>query len=122
MELPLAEPGQVIDAWSTWTDAEVKAVVLRTNHMEVMRLHLNPGIRIPTYEAQGEIIIFCIQGRVEVAAAEMQRELNGGQLLYLLVGEPFEMHGLEESSLLITILRNPERTLIGEGGATAAKP
>lgn len=104
-EPQLAQPGQIVDVWSQWTDAESKAVVLRTEHMEVMRLHLYPGVRIPTHEAQGEITIFCLQGRVQVHALGISRELNGGQLLYLLVREPFELQGVEEASLVITILR-----------------
>ena len=115
MEPPLAQPGQIVDVWSTWKDAEAKAVVLRTAHMEMMRLHLAAEARIPTHEAQGEITVLCLQGRVEVDAMGERRELNGGQLLYLLVREPFELHGLEESSLLITILRpNSVEPLIGD--------
>lgn len=104
-ELQLVQPGQIVDVWSQWNDAESKAVVLRTENMEVMRLHLAPGARIPTHEAQGEITIFCLQGRVRVHALSEGSELNGGQLLYLLGCEPFDLEGIEEASLLITILR-----------------
>jgi quercetin dioxygenase-like cupin family protein len=115
MEIPLAQPGQIVDAWSAWRDAEAKAVILRTAHMEILRLHLNSDVRIPTHEAQGEITILCLQGRVEVAALGERRELNGGQLMYLLVREPFELHAREEASLLITILRqDAEERLIGD--------
>lgn len=114
--LPLASPGDVIDAWSTWNDSEGVAYVLRTAHMEVMRLHLNAGARIPTHEAQGEITILCVQGRAGVTAIGRRHELNTGQLLYLLVQEPFELCGIEESSLLITVLRQPasQPDLIGK--------
>lgn len=115
--LPLARPGDVIDAWSTWGDAEGVAYVLRTVNMEVMRLHLNAGARIPTHEAQGEVTILCVQGRAGVSALGQQHELNTGQLLYLLVQEPFELRGIDESSLLITVLRQPttKPPLIGGG-------
>lgn len=112
---PLAQPGQIVDAWATWKDSESKAAVLRTEHVEILRLHIEAGVRIPTYEAQGEIIIFCLQGRVLVSAMGQQRELNGGQLLYLLIHEPFELDGLEEASLFITILRpHDAQPLIGD--------
>ncbi len=115
IEIPLAQPGQIVDAWSAWKDAESKAVILRTAHMEILRLHLNSDVRIPTHEAQGEITILCLEGRVEVEALGERRELNGGQLLYLLVREPFQLHAQQESSLLITILRpDVEKPLIGD--------
>jgi quercetin dioxygenase-like cupin family protein len=121
MEQPLATPGQIIDAWSTWTDGEVKSVILRTTHMEVLRLHMNAGKRVPTYEAQGEITILCVQGRAMVEACGEVRELNSGQMLYLLINEPFSLFGVEETSLLITVLRpRPAMSapLIGEGKST----
>jgi quercetin dioxygenase-like cupin family protein len=113
MDTPLSEPGQVIDAWSAWTDSEAATVILRTKNMEVMRLHLNSGARIPTYEAHGEVTILCVQGRVEVIALGATHELNTGQLLYLLIREPFTLAGLEESSLLVTVIRAEAGELIG---------
>lgn len=105
MSEPLAVPGQVIDAWASWTDGEAKSTILRTPHMEVMRLHVNANSRVPTYEAAGEITILCVQGRIVVEALDLRAELNTGQLLYLLLNEPFSLIGEEESSLLITVMR-----------------
>ncbi len=119
MNPPLSKPGQVVDAWSTRSDAEPKAVVLRTMHMEVMRLHLNRGAHFPTYEAQGEMTILCLQGRALVHALGCRHELHSGQLLYLLIREPFELYGLEESSLLITIICEGLGELIGENPSTS---
>lgn len=104
MKPPLARPGEVIDALSSWTDGEEKSILLRTREMEVLRLHLARGARIPTHEAQGEVMILCIQGHTRVTAQGNQHELNSGQMLCLLIHEPFELFGLEESSLLITVL------------------
>jgi hypothetical protein len=105
MESTFAHPGQIVDVWSTWSDAEKKATLLRTIHMEIMRLHLNAGARIPTFRAQGGIVIHCLQGCVEVLTLGDQLHLKDGQLLYLLVEEPFELQAAEETSLLITVLR-----------------
>jgi quercetin dioxygenase-like cupin family protein len=69
---------------------------------------VNAGKRVPTYEAQGEITILCVQGRLMVEACSEVSELNSGQMLYLLVNEPFSLVGLEETSLLITVLRPRE--------------
>ena len=116
MNESLSEPGQVIDAWSSWSDGEAIAIVLRTRRMEVMRLHLNSGARIPEYQAQGEVTILCVQGRVKVSALGQSHELNTGQLLYLLSQEAFELYGAEESSLLVTVIGFNDQ-LIGENSA-----
>uniref|UniRef100_A0A7C2P7A3 Cupin domain-containing protein n=1 Tax=Schlesneria paludicola TaxID=360056 RepID=A0A7C2P7A3_9PLAN len=71
-----------------------------------MRLHVNAGTHVPTYEAQGEMTILCVQGRVSVEFASSSSDLSSGQLLYLLTNEPFSLFGQEESSLLITVLRD----------------
>lgn len=117
MDPSLAVPGQIVDVWSAWSDGEERAVVLRTREMEVLRLHLARGSNIPTHESQGQMIILCVQGRVRVNAQGQSYELNSGQLLYLLVHEPFDLFGLEESSLLLTVLTSREvdaEELIGQ--------
>jgi quercetin dioxygenase-like cupin family protein len=109
MDIPhLAKPGEVIDAWPAWTDDEAMAVVLRTERIEVLRLHIPAGAHVPVHEASGESTIFCLQGRVVVGALQGRHELNTGQLLYLLINEPFELFGQEESSLLITTVSHAE--------------
>lgn len=118
MNQPLAKPGQIIDAWSTWDDRETSSVILRTGRMEVMRLHIDAGKRVPTHEVPGEMTLLCVQGRVTVETSAAPCELNSGQMLYLVSNEAFALVGREESSLLITVLRDANPTaspLIGDG-------
>lgn len=114
MEQPLAIPGQIVDTFANWSDGETSSAILQTGRMEVLRLHIGAGKHVPTYEAQGEIILFCVQGRVLVDALDERRELNSGQLLYLLVNEPFALHAAEETSMLITVLRPDGKPTIGD--------
>jgi hypothetical protein len=95
----------VIDLWSSWSDGQIKATVLKTGNMEVMRLHVARHANVPTYEAQGEITILCNEGHVVIHTHEQGMEFVAGQMLYLLVNAPFTIEGMVESSLLITILR-----------------
>lgn len=99
-----AMPGEVIDMFSSLADYERNSVVIHTRRMEISRLHLESGRRIPTYEAQGEAVILCVAGKVEVNAIDESHVLSAGQLLYLLLNEPFSLLAIEESSLLITVV------------------
>lgn len=119
MQPIIARPGEVVDIFSTWRDAEVNSVVIRTERMEVSRLHVAAGRRIPTYEAQGEVVILCVEGRVAVEALGRIHELQSGQLLDLLLNEPFGLQAHDESSLLITIVpASINAPLKGIGSAT----
>jgi quercetin dioxygenase-like cupin family protein len=106
-----ARPGEIIEAWSRQVDFERPTTVLRTARMEVLRLHLCRGVSVPTHEMLGEMTILCLQGCTFVMALGHQNELRSGQLLYLLVNEPFDLVAIEESALLITVLRGPEKTI-----------
>lgn len=74
----LAKPGEVVDAWSNTTDDQNVAVVIRTKNMEVVRLFVASGTRVPAHEALEDITVLCIQGRVAVAAAQERHELDTG--------------------------------------------
>ena len=94
-----------------------KVVLVKTNEVEVVNLIVPEGIAIPTYEAPGEAILHCLEGQIQVRANGNQHLLRTGDLLYLLVDEPFSLQGIEDASLLVTIIASktgPNVPLIGE--------
>jgi quercetin dioxygenase-like cupin family protein len=46
----------------------------------------------------------CLEGRVAFTALGTTQALQGGQFLYLPTGEPHTVKGVEDASLLLTIL------------------
>ena len=74
------------------------------HHIEVIRLILPAGKEIPTHKAPNEITVQCLEGRVAFTATGKTQELTAGQLLYLPAGEPHAVKGIEDSSLLLTLL------------------
>ena len=59
----------------------------------------------------------CIEGRISVQALNSTRELRANQLLYLGLNEPFSIAGIEDASVLVTIIaewNGDKRKLIGE--------
>lgn len=102
-----AIPGQVIDAWSSWPDGDAKAIIIKTPTMEVFRFHLDAGRRVPAHEFQGEMMILCVGGGVTVISGGSEHTLVAGQLLYLEAKERLELLAAGESSLLITVVKQP---------------
>jgi quercetin dioxygenase-like cupin family protein len=78
--------------------------LLRTNSVEVVRLVVRAGQEIPQHQHPGEVIVQCLEGRVGVTALGNNQKLYAGELLHLPAGEPFAIHGIEDASLLLTIL------------------
>lgn len=68
---------------------------------------MQPGIyrkEIPTHQVAGEITVRCLEGQVAFTAGESTRDLEAGQLLLLAGNAPHALRGIEDASLLVTIL------------------
>jgi quercetin dioxygenase-like cupin family protein len=109
-----------MDFFSSLSDAEDNTVIVQTASMEISRLHMAAGTRIPTYEAQGEIVILCMAGAVTVRSMGQTMPLTGGQALFLLLSEPFALEAPQESSLLLTTVSDTTRQSYGESSPTKA--
>ena len=118
MTVPFTRPGEVIDLRSTETtqDAHQLSLLVKTQDVEIVQLRIPAGASIPTYEAAGEIILHCIDGRISLAALETSCEMQGGELLYLTLNETFSIQGIEDAIVLATIIASkdgPNVELIG---------
>lgn len=98
--------GDVIDVrpLGTMPETRQKTVLVKTTDVEIARLFIPAGEQIPTYEAQGEIIVHCLDGHLRLDAVGESHELRAGQLLYLSVNEPFSMRSIANSLLLLSIV------------------
>ena len=110
MAIPHATPNEAVSvgplgpdlaATKTWT-------VLKTERMQVIRLVVPAGKEIPAHDAPGEITVQCVEGRVAFTAAGRTQELAPGQLIYLTARETHALRGIEDASLLVTILSGRE--------------
>lgn len=106
MAIPHAQPGQAFNVRPAGaTGAETRTVTLiKTKHVEVVRLVLDKGKVIAEHKAPGEIIVQCLDGRVALTAMGRQQELAAEQMLYLSAGEPHSVRAIDDSSFLLTIL------------------
>jgi quercetin dioxygenase-like cupin family protein len=119
MPPPQVQSGQIVDvtALAIGFESDRVAVLLKTDAVEVLRVFIPAGEAVPTYEAQGEVILHCLEGAVRLSAVGAPQALKAGKLVYLVVQEPFSLLGVEDSVLLMTVLttrRGPQAEVIGE--------
>jgi quercetin dioxygenase-like cupin family protein len=106
MAIPHATPGQVIDVrplGASLRDATTMALV-KTGRLEVIRLMLPAGKQIPGHKVPGEITVQCLEGSIDFTAEGRTQRLEAGQMLFLSGGEEHSLKGLEDASVLVTIL------------------
>ena len=106
MAIQHANPGEVVDVrplGSALASTQTKTLV-RAEQVEVIRLIVPKGKQIEEHKAKGEIVVQCLEGRVAFTVFGKAENLEAGKLLYLPRGEPHSVKGVENASLLLTIL------------------
>jgi len=105
MAIHHAKSGEVValPLGAALATAETSALV-KTSQIEVLRLIVPAGKEIPMHKAPGPITVQCLEGRVFFTAHGATQELGPGALLYLETGEPHALKGIEDSSVLVTIV------------------
>ncbi len=101
-----AKPGEVVDVrplGSALASAQTKTLV-RAEQVEVIRLIVPAGKEIEEHKAKGEIVVQCLEGCVAFTVFGKTQNLEARKLLYLPMGEPHSVKGIENASLLLTIL------------------
>ncbi len=106
MAIPHAKPGEIVDVGplgSAMTSTQTQTLV-RAEQVEVIRLVVPAGKQIDEHKAKGEIVVQCLEGKVAFTAFGKTQNLEAGRLLYLPTGAPHSVKGVENASLLLTIL------------------
>jgi quercetin dioxygenase-like cupin family protein len=106
MAVPHAKSGEVIDVCPLGAAlAQAKTTTLvKTPTLEVVRLVIPAGKRLPVYQVQHEITIQCLEGRIALTAGDATHDLEAGQILYLAGGTPHSLRGVEDASALLSVL------------------
>ncbi len=106
MAIHHAQPGEVIDVrpLGSALAAAKTMTLLKTEHVEVVRLVMAVGKEISEHKAPGDITVHCLEGKVVFTALGKTHELQAGQMLYLDAGEPHSVRCIADASFLLTIL------------------
>lgn len=105
MATPRATPGDLIDVrplGPALTSAK-SITLLRTDHLEVVRLVLPAGKRIPEHRAPGEITVQCLEGTLKFGTEAVVQTMRAGDLLFSLPGQAHWLEALDDTSLLVTL-------------------
>ncbi|WP_416193118.1 cupin [Nitrobacter sp. TKz-YC01] len=84
-------------------DVRTTAVV-KSEAFEVVRLIVHAGTDIKAHQVDGPIMLHCLKGRALLGLPETSLELSAGQWVYLEGRVPHSLRGIEDTSLLLTIL------------------
>jgi|SRR6185312_9276514 len=106
MAMHHASPGEVIDLRPLGfglKDARTTAIV-KSELFEAVRLVVHAGAEIRTHKVDGPITLHCLEGRVLLSCPASLLEFSAGKWVYLEGSEPHAVRGIEDSSLLLTIL------------------
>ncbi|BFG80082.1 cupin domain-containing protein [Paraburkholderia terrae] len=105
MATPRAIPCELIDIRPLGTDLpSAKSVTLvRTDHLEVVRLVLPAGKRIPEHRAPGEITVQCLEGAFKFGTDAVVQTMRAGDLLFALPGRAHWLEAIEDTSVLVTL-------------------
>ncbi len=106
MAIEHACPGQVVDIRPLGEKLKqsITTTLIKTDDLEVIRLVVLAGKELPPHRVAGKITVQCLEGRVDFTASGHTHTVAAGQLLYLSGGELHAVRGIEDSSVLITIL------------------
>jgi quercetin dioxygenase-like cupin family protein len=110
MAIHHAKAGEVVDLSpfeSALKNATTRAIV-KSDTFEVVHLIVPAGRKIADHQVPGAITLHCLEGRVRLALPGSQPELTTGEWIYLDGGTRHSVTGIEDSSLLLTILFAPE--------------
>lgn len=78
--------------------------LFKAEHVEVMRIVLLAGKRMPAHAVDGPITVQCLEGEVAFGMRQEHRLLRTGDLIYLEAGIPHELTAVTNASLLVTVV------------------
>lgn len=108
MALTHAQPGEVVSVLPAGESPPKRTHALfKAQHLEVLRLVLKTGDRVPPHKVAGEITVQCVAGRLELGHPGGKATLANGELVYLAAGALHDVHAVEDCVALVTISLNP---------------
>jgi len=112
MALRHAAPSELVDLrpLGPQLSAARTHAIVRTSNFEAVRLIVPAGVEIPSHRVPGRITLQCIEGHAQLGLTDETIDLRAGNWVYLDGNEPHSVKGIEDASLLLTILFEAEGT------------
>ena len=108
MTLHHAPSGEIIDIrpYGEKLKHEIPRTLVKTPLLQVFRYVLLAGKSFAEHKVSGGITIQCLEGVVLFTAHEKTQILRAGQLVFVAKGVPHALKGVEDGSVLVTIVSN----------------
>ena len=106
MAMHHANPAEIFDLaplGSSLKTARTTAIV-KSEMFEAVRLVVQAGMDIKAHKVDGPITLHCLEGRALLGLPDKTLELSTGQWVYLEGGVRHSIKGIEDTSLLLTII------------------
>jgi quercetin dioxygenase-like cupin family protein len=100
-------PGEVLNLveLNDQLPRDATCAIARTNSIEVIRMVLPKGRKVPQHHAPGEITVQCLKGHVTFSVEGSPLELHAADWLFLLPNQQHELEAHEDSVVLVTMRR-----------------
>lgn len=107
MALRHAKPLDVISLFAAPGEGAgaVSTSLLKTKHIQLLRLVLAAGESLPEHKVSGEITVQCLSGEADVIAPRRTCRLQEGTVVTLPAAKPHRVKAYRETVLLVTILQ-----------------
>lgn len=113
MAIAHAISGEVLDLLTpgTHTTPDKTTALFKASDLEVMRLVLAAGKRMPDHSVAGSITLQCLRGKVDLLLPDRTSSLQAGQFAYVGGGVPHGLYAQQDCELLLTIaiLGSPQK-------------
>ncbi|MEO7052441.1 MAG: cupin domain-containing protein [Rhodanobacter sp.] len=106
MALHHASSGEIIDVrpYGERLKQEIPKTLVKTPLLQVFRYVLLAGKEFAEHKVSGGITVQCLEGVVLFTAHEKTQILRAGQLVFVAKGVPHALKGVEDASVLVTIV------------------
>lgn len=105
MAQPHAESNQVVNLLADWPASTT--AVLKAESLEVIRLALPAGTRMPRHAAPGELTLFGVSGCMSLVLDDRSLSIGPGDFVHLKAGEPHAVEAHEDARVLLTLSLRP---------------
>lgn len=85
--------------------------LVKTEHMELIRLVLPVERPIPEHRVDGEVTVLCLEGEIAVDAHGTTTSLLPNEMVYLNGGVPHTVRAVKDAVALMTILIGPQQAV-----------
>ncbi len=106
MALHHAASGEIVDVrpLGDKLKQEIPVTLVKNPHIQVFRYVLLKGKEFAEHKVRDGITVQCLEGVVEFTSHERTQTLRAGELVYLAGDVPHALKGVEDASVLVTIV------------------